>query len=201
LSIEVLRVAFCFLKRYREMKEIKDAALVVVDVQNYFFKAGSYAKISSSERVLVRINSMIRLFEKLRSLIVYTKQLYPESPSHPMRRWWKRLPAGSECDLFNELYMAEYSVLIEKENYSAFYCTNLERILKRRAIRRLFFCGVMTHLCVETSIRDAFMRGFECFLIEDATASKDKRFHNSSIRNLRHGFCWIVRSTDLYEKI
>jgi len=183
------------------MKLLRDAVLVVVDVQNYFFKEDSYARIPSSEKIVFRINEVIRVFEDYRRLIVYTQQIYPRKYSHPMRRWWKRLPAGRECDLYEGLYIPKHYELVKKENYSAFFETNLERLLLRNEINQIYFCGVMTHLCVETSIRDAFMRGFDCVLIEDATASKDKRFHNSSIRNLRYGFCRIIRSDDLYENI
>ena len=80
------------------MKLLRDAVLVVVDVQNYFFKEDSYARIPSSEKIVFRINEVIRVFEDYRRLIVYTQQIYPRKYSHPMRRWWKRLPAGRECD-------------------------------------------------------------------------------------------------------
>lgn len=180
------------------MIKISNSALLVIDVQNYFFKNSSYAFLRESVEIIRPINFLIDYFSSKGKLIVFTRQIYPENINHPMRRWWRRLPEGEECDLFSELILPEKYMVIEKEYYSAFYKTDLDQFLRRQKIRQLFFCGVMTHLCVETSLRDAFMRGYECFLVEDATCSKNINYHRASILNLKHGFCRIIKSGDIY---
>ncbi len=183
------------------MKFERRTALVVIDVQNYFFKKDAPARIRGTERIISIINNLIKKFEMKDLPIVFTKQIYPEDKRHPMRQWWRRLPAGEECKLYNELYVPDNSILIEKECYSAFFRTSLDKILKNSNIRRLFFCGVMTHLCVESSIRDAFMLGYDTFLIEDATLSKNKAHHKASILNLSHGFSKIIKSGEVNDYI
>ncbi|MGC8928044.1 MAG: cysteine hydrolase family protein [Myxococcota bacterium] len=179
------------------MNTIENSALIIVDVQNYFFKKGSYAYIKGSENIIRPINNLIELFSNKRKDVVFTMQTFPISPSHPMRRWWRRLPKGDECRLFDRLILPKRKIIVEKEFYSVFFNTDLDELLFNRKVKRLFFCGVMTHLCVETSIRDAFMRGYESFLIEDATMSKRREYHKASILNLSHGFCKILRSRDI----
>lgn len=53
----------------------------------------------------------------------------------------------------------------------AFYATNLKSILDERAITHLIFSGVTTEVCVQTSMREANDRGYDCLLAEDATES------------------------------
>ncbi|MCX7944446.1 MAG: cysteine hydrolase [Deltaproteobacteria bacterium] len=181
------------------MSRLKKPALIVIDVQNYFFQKGFHAYIRSSQKIIKPINHLIKLFLNHNFETIFTKQVFPKNKSHPMRIWWRRLPKGNECDLYDKLLIPNKSIIINKESYSAFFSTNLDNVLSKKKIKRLFFCGVMTHLCVETSIRDAFMRGFECFLIEDATTSKDSAHHKASVLNLRHGFCRILNSEEVYE--
>ncbi len=181
------------------MIKISNSALLVIDVQNYFFEDGSYAFLGDSKRIIKPINFLIDYFSSRGKSIVFTRQIYPMHPEHPMRKWWRRLPEGEECNLFSELSLPERYKVIEKEDYSAFYKTGLNQFLRKQKITQLFFCGVMTHLCVETSIRDAFMLGYECFLVEDATCSKNINHHRASILNLKHGFCRIIKSGDIYE--
>lgn len=177
------------------------SALIVIDVQNYFFEKDSGAYIRNSSKIIKPINRLIETFLAKNYEIIFTRQVFPEDSNNPMRRWWKRLPSGESCNLSAKLNLPERKIIIDKEYYSAFFKTNLDRLLRKKGIRRLFFCGVMTHLCVETSIRDAFMRGYESFLIEDATMSKNKKYHNAALLNLSHGFCKIIESGAINEYI
>lgn len=178
------------------MSKKERVSLIVIDVQNYFFKSGAYAKLRGTDRIVPILNKIIMSAEKKGIPIVFTRQVFPTSDDNPMCRWWKRLPSGEESELFEGLYIPSSSIVIKKEYYSAFFETNLENIMKREGVSRLFFCGVMTNLCVETSIRDAFMRGFECFLIEDLSLSKRRSFHRASVLNLSYGFCKVIKSKE-----
>jgi len=62
-------------------------------------------------------------------------------------------------------------------------------------------CGVMTHLCCETTARSAFMRGFEVFFTVDGTATYTEAFHRASLLNLSHGFAVPVLVENILEKL
>lgn len=186
---------FLLFKGY-EMNKRERISIVVIDVQNYFFKNGAYAKLRGTDRIIPVLNKIIMSAEMRGVPIVFTRQVFPTSDDNPMRRWWKRLPSGEESELFEGLYIPSGSIVIKKEYYSAFFETDLESIMRRAGVSKLFFCGVMTNLCVETSIREAFMRGFECFLIEDLSLSKRRSFHRASVLNLSYGFCKVIKSKE-----
>ena len=66
--------------------------------------------------------------------------------------------------------------VVEKSRYDAFYQTQLEEALRGQKISQVVICGVMTHLCCETTARSAFMRGFEVFFTVDGTATQNEAF-------------------------
>ncbi|HSG28652.1 MAG TPA: isochorismatase family cysteine hydrolase, partial [Candidatus Krumholzibacterium sp.] len=87
--------------------------------------------------------------------------------------------------------------VIEKTQYDAFFHTDLEAILNAAGIKRLVLTGVMTHLCVETTARAAFTRGFEVFVPADAVATFDSQLQEGSLRAMAHGFAVPLLSGDI----
>src|SRR5690606_34608960 len=72
--------------------------------------------------------------------------------------------------------------VIDKPGKGAFYRTNLEELLVRRGIASLIVTGVTTQVCVHTTGREANDRGYECLVLEDATAAFDPEDHAAAIR-------------------
>jgi bifunctional isochorismate lyase/aryl carrier protein len=86
---------------------------------------------------------------------------------------------------------------VQKSQYDAFYQTDLEEMLGRWGARQVVICGVMTHLCCETTARSAFMRGLEVFFTVDGTATYNQDFHAATLLNLAHGFATLVLTGEL----
>jgi nicotinamidase-related amidase len=84
-----------------------------------------------------------------------------------------------------ELAPIEGEVLLGKPGKGAFYATNLQQILKEKAITHLAFAGVTTEVCVQTTMREANDRGYESILLEDCTASYFPEFKKATIEMIR----------------
>jgi len=76
-------------------------------------------------------------------------------------------------------------IVIEKPGKGAFYATRLAEELQRLGARQLVFAGVTTEVCVQTSMREANDRGYECLLAEDATESYFAEFKAAALAMIR----------------
>ncbi len=74
---------------------------------------------------------------------------------------------------------------IDKPGKGAFYRTELQAMLEARGITHLVFAGVTTEVCVQTSMREANDRGYECLLIEEATESYFPAFKAATLEMIR----------------
>ena len=106
-----------------------------------------------------------------------------------MAQWWAELitPENPNSQIVPD-FDQTMGVVIVKTQYDAFYKTDLESILRGQGVAQVVICGLMTHLCCETTARSAFVRGFEVFFPIDGTATYNESFHMASLHNLAHGF-------------
>ncbi len=105
-------------------------------------------------------------------------------------------------DIIPELYPRPGEPVIDKPGKGAFFATDLEAILRHRGIRQLVVTGVTTEVCVNTTVREANDRGYECIVLEDCTASYFPEFHRASLAMISAQggiFGWVSHSSLLLE--
>ena len=176
---------------------LKRAALLVVDVQRHFAGVESHAYLPALDAVLPNISRLVALFQQADRPVVCTRHgRLPESPEDQMTRWWGgSVTVGEPAHaLVPELEAAGVTRVLDKERYSAFHGTDLSAWLSRHGCDAVVICGVMTHLCCESSARDAFMEDLRVCLVADATASRDEELHLGALRAMTHGVA-VIRST------
>jgi len=82
----------------------------------------------------------------------------------------------------------------------SFYATDLATVLRARGITHLVITGVTTEVCVQSTVREANDRGFECLVLSDCTGSYFPQFHESALAMFKAqgGIVgWVGTSTDL----
>ncbi len=169
--------------------EIENSALLVLDMQNVFLSPSSHAYIPSSKVIIPIINSLIKYFENHNRPIFFTRHINSEDEKDLMLKWWKS-PISLDDPLSSistDLHIGSSEILI-KNKYSAFINTKLEELLRKKAIKQVLITGVMSHLCCESTAREAFMRNFEVFYIIDGTATYTEILHKGTMFSLAHGF-------------
>lgn len=176
----------------------EQAALLVLDAQDYFLDPASHAFIPSAQAIVLHLNQSIRLFTAHSRPVLFTQHLNTEEDAGGMKTWWRDLITRDHPyqALSNKLDREGVEVL-EKSQYDAFYGTGLEQWLRNRDVSQVLIGGVMTHLCCETTARSAFMRGFDVFFLVDGTATYQRSFHVGTLRNLGHGFATLVLTEDV----
>jgi nicotinamidase-related amidase len=96
-----------------------------------------------------------------------------------MGRLLIRGEAGNQ--IVADLAPLEGEIVIDKPGKGMFWATGIHEVLQARGITHLVFAGVTTEVCVQTSMREANDRGYECLLIEDATESYFPQFKAATI--------------------
>ena len=173
------------------------AALLVVDVQRHFSAPSSHAYLPALEAVQPNISRLVRAFQAAGRPVICTRHgRRQNSPEDQMSRWWGgSVMAGDAAHALSpELDGVGADLVLDKEQYSAFHGTDLARWLQTRGCDAVVVCGVMTHLCCESSARDAFMSGLQVCVVADATASRDEDLHVGALRSMAHGVA-AIRTT------
>jgi ureidoacrylate peracid hydrolase len=190
-------------------------ALIIVDMQNGFcHPEGSFPGIGLGlEGVDAAVRTAAIAVKQARAAgvpVIFTRHLYrlgrtDEGPAlirnSPALALVNGLAAGSwDADVIDDLECQPDDLKVDKVRFDAFQWTSLEPLLRGLAVSRLMICGVVTNLCVETTVRSAFMRDFPVTLIEDACAAKTRRLHELSIEVLRsYELAEIVRVGDGFD--
>lgn len=173
----------------------KAAALLVIDVQNYFS--------STATPILHNLLTTIQLCRRASIPVIFTRHCYKSPADYGMlAEWWGGdlvFDGTREAELMPELGRRPEDQVVEKNTYSGFRGTRLEELLKERRVEEVIVTGVMTNLCCETTARDAFLRGFRVFFSADATATADKELHEATLKNLAYGFAYLVDCQRLEE--
>ncbi|RJP78922.1 MAG: nicotinamidase [Candidatus Zixiibacteriota bacterium] len=155
-------------------------ALIVVDVQPDFMPGGPLA-VPDGDAVIPIINRLIPAFDK----IYYTRDWHPynhisfsEFPEYRDGSWPPHCLADSPgAHLHEDLIIApddDPQIISkgtdpEREAYSGFEGTDLDRRLRLAGVRRVFVAGLATDYCVKNTVLDALKRGFQAVVVEDAT--------------------------------
>ena len=89
-----------------------------------------------------------------------------------------------DAEVVDELGCGPEDLVVDKVRFDAFQWTSLEPLLRGLGVRELVVCGVVTNLCVESTVRSAFMRDFPVTLLADCCAAKTRRLHDLSVEVL-----------------
>jgi isochorismate hydrolase len=186
------------LKPYRERSAQIDpqrCALLAIDMQNYFQRI--------ARPVLKNILKVIQSSRPPNIPIILTQHGHtdPNSDGGMLGQWWGELIVGGTEDwkFLPEMKIEPNDTIIAKKRYSAFFGTDLDKILRSRGIQDLIISGVMTNLCCETTARDAFMRDYRVFFLIDGTATGRSDLHLATLKNLGFGFAYLLTCDELIQ--
>jgi nicotinamidase-related amidase len=182
-------------------------ALIIIDMQRDFLEPGGFGEaLGNNVAPLAAIVPMVRrLLDGFRAHglpVIHTKEAHrpdlSDCPPAKRRRGQPALRIGEHGPMGriliagepgNEIVPALAPVpgecVIEKPGKGAFYRTHLQDLLTAMGVTHLIFAGVTTEVCVQTTMREATDRGYECLLVEDATESYFPAFKQATLEMIR----------------
>ena len=202
------------------------AGLLIIDMQRDFLEPGGFGEILGNDvaqlrRTIVPNRRLLEAWRAAGLFVTHTREEHKADLSDlpptkkargrsrtcigdpgPMGRILIRGEAGH--DIIPELYPLADEPVFDKPGKGAFYATDLESILKHRGIRQLVVTGVTTEVCVNTTVREANDRGFDCLVLEDCVGSYFPEFHASGLKMIKAQggiFGWVGTSSDVIAAI
>jgi nicotinamidase-related amidase len=178
-------------------------ALLVTDMQKYFLEKSSRAYIPAADGIVPGIKKLIELFRLRKFPILFTQHYNKVDSAGMMSKWWRNIltQESKYYPLHPEIAQYIDIEVIEKQQYDVFFNTNLEKILKSNQVDQIVITGVMANLCCETTLRSAFVRGYEVCMPLDGTAAYNREAHFGTFLNLSFGFSPLITTTDLLKLI
>ncbi len=179
------------------------AALVVIDMQRDFLEPGGFGEALGNEvgrlaRIVPTVARLLALARARGWPVIHTREGHlpdlSDCPPAKRRRGDPPLRIGEPgpmgrllvrgepgWEIVPELAPAPGEILVDKPGKGMFHRTDLEAGLAGLGVDQLVVAGVTTEVCVQTSMREANDRGFECLLVRDATASYFPEFEAATL--------------------
>jgi nicotinamidase-related amidase len=168
-------------------------ALVVIDMQRDFVEPGGFGHalgndVTRLQAIVPAVRRMLDAWRAIGGTVLHTREAHrPDLADCPPAKRLRGTPllrigdagpmgrilvAGEPgAEIVPELAPLPEEWVVDKPGKGMFHATPVDALLRGRGITHLLFMGVTTEVCVQTSMREANDRGYECLLIEDGTES------------------------------
>jgi biuret amidohydrolase len=183
--------------------DLARTALVIIDMQRDFVEPGGFGEtlgndVTRLQAIVPTVRAVLDDWRKVGGFVVHTRESHrpdlTDCPSAKRLRGQPQLRIGDVGPMGRILVQGEPGnqivaalaplageLVIDKPGKGAFYATVLHAELQQRQISHLVFMGVTTEVCVQTSMREANDRGYDCLVVEDATESYFPEFKSATL--------------------
>ena len=148
--------------------------LLLIDIQNEYFPGGAY-ELFKAEETAKKARKVLEVFRHKKLPIFFVQHINCDEDADIFVK-------GSEgIEFYKDVYPKENEIKIIKHTPDSFFETKLLKKLKHNHVQHLVICGMMTHMCIDTTVRAAANYGFKVTLIEDACTTTDLPWKNGII--------------------
>ncbi len=149
-------------------------ALLIIDVQNDYFEGGK-SELHSPLNALANIEQALSLFRLKGLPVIHVQHINTRAGAAFF------LPDTDGAMIHKRLTPKDGEYLVVKHVPNSFLNTNLSEILKGNAVSEVIVCGMMSHMCVDTTVRACMDYGLKATLLEDACATKDIVYRDTRV--------------------
>lgn len=163
-------------------------ALLIIDMLNDFVLDGAPLQVPDTQKVIPAIKNEIDRVRKAGDDIIYVCDTHAPDDNEFSRYGWPAhgVEGTRGADVVEELKPQEEDLIVNKPDYSSFFRTNLESILRKRGIDRIRLTGCVTHICILFTAYEAALRGFGVTVVESGVAGLDKDDHDAALRIMKN---------------
>ncbi|WP_310603287.1 cysteine hydrolase family protein, partial [Anaerosporobacter sp.] len=148
-------------------------ALLIIDVQNDYFTGGK-CELYQPEQTLESIGNTLTYFRENNYPVFFIQHISPSNATF-------FIPNTEGVEIHKKITPLESEQVIIKHTPNSFFDTELQHELQKLSITNLVVCGMMTHMCVDTTVRAARYMGYQVTLLSDTCTTKDLEWNGSKI--------------------
>ncbi len=149
-------------------------ALLIIDVQNDYFEGGK-SELYNPKAALKNIEKVLMIFRQRNLPVIHVQHINNREGATFF------LPNTHGVLIHKNITPLESEYIVTKHAPNSFFETNLLDILKENSINELVICGMMSHMCIDTTTRACKDFGIKVTLLNDACATKNLSFHGEII--------------------
>ena len=149
-------------------------ALIIVDVQNDYFRDGNM-ELVSMDTAADNCRLLLEKFREYDFPIFHIQHLAIREGATFF------VPDTKGCEIHDSVRPKENEVVLTKNYPNAFRETGLDKILREANISNIVVSGAMSHMCIDSTVRAGFDLGYSCELVSDACATRDLEFEGITI--------------------
>jgi maleamate amidohydrolase len=162
-------------------------ALIIIDMLRDFLDGWP---VHAREKLVQSTNELVAIVRERGQPIIWIRQEFARdlSDAFPEMRASKTrvtIKGTNGCQIIPELTVAASDIVLVKKRYSAFFGTDLDRILGDLQPDVVVLAGINTHACVRMTAIDAYQRDLPVVLAHDCVASYDPEHHAITLRYLQ----------------
>ncbi|MDR2974509.1 MAG: cysteine hydrolase [Propionibacteriaceae bacterium] len=149
-------------------------ALIIIDIQNDYFPGGRFPLVNP-ENAADRASAALNAFRQAGLPVIHVQHIN----THPDATFF--LSDTSGADIHPSVRALPDEPVVIKHVPNSFTDTGLADLLNQLGVTELVICGMMTHMCIDTSVRAAKDHKFPVTLLHDACATRDLEFNKTPI--------------------
>jgi nicotinamidase-related amidase len=171
-----------------------DTALLVIDIQNDYFPGGAM-ELEGADAAGAKAAQAIRSFREKNLPVVHVRHLSVRPGSTFF------LPGTKGAEIHPLVVPKADEAVVEKNFPNSFRNTNLQQVLEKHGIKNLVVAGMMTHMCVDASVRQAADLGFKITLLGDACATRAQSYGGEKVPAKQVHAAFLAALNGFYAKV
>jgi nicotinamidase-related amidase len=176
------------------LKQDERAALLIIDIQNDYFPGGAM-ELEGADAAAAHAGSILKRFREQKLPVFHVRHL----STRPGATFF--IPGTEGAKIHRKVEPREGETVIEKNFPNSFRSTNLKELLDRNGIKNLVVAGMMTHMCVDASVRQAADLGYKVTLLANACATRAQSFGGETVPARQVHAAFLAALNGFYAKV
>jgi len=181
--------------------DLTRTAVIVVDMVNEFFEPGGKMVLAGGTVLYAPVNALLDAAHQVHMPVFYTNQwlrpddaLFKKRIPHCLMDTWG-------AHIVDALHRSPDDIVVPKRRYSAFFGTDLDLLLRERTIATVIVTGVVTNICVRSTVHDAFFLGYDVVVPVECVAATSPQAQETTLYDIATHYGTVMHLDEVLHRL